>query len=145
MWLLNYFKEVGMLHLLNYDQCYFVPMVVIIDILYCNIIRIQRSVCVWNILVFFTLKMSTVIFVDHELVRTEGPWMWKPVWNIHNRKVIWRSADKGNQGKYCFLLCMRQRYYLHNSPLSNVVDHQVAADVKGDFLSNFLHILIIFK
>ncbi len=32
-----------------------------------------------------------------------------------------------------------------NSLLSNVLDHQVAADVKGDFLSNFLYILIIFK
>ncbi len=30
-------------------------------------------------------------------------------------------------------------------PLSKVQDHQVAADVKGDFLSNFLYILIIFK
>ncbi len=29
--------------------------------------------------------------------------------------------------------------------LSNVLDHQVAVDVKGDFLSNFLYILIIFK
>ncbi len=33
-----------------------------------------------------------------------------------------------------------------NSPLSKVLDHQVAADVKGDdFLSNFPYILIIFK
>ncbi len=31
------------------------------------------------------------------------------------------------------------------SPLSKVLDHQVAAYVKGDFLSNFLYILIIFK
>ncbi len=31
------------------------------------------------------------------------------------------------------------------SPLSNALDHQVGADVKGDFLSNFLYILIIFK
>ncbi len=32
-----------------------------------------------------------------------------------------------------------------NSLLSEVLDHQVAAYVKGDFLSNFLYILIIFK
>ncbi len=32
-----------------------------------------------------------------------------------------------------------------NSQLSEVLDHQVAACVKGDFLSNFLYILIIFK
>ncbi len=32
-----------------------------------------------------------------------------------------------------------------NSPLSKVLDHQVAADIKGDFISNFLYILIIFK
>ncbi len=31
------------------------------------------------------------------------------------------------------------------SLLSEVLDHQVAAYVKGDFLSNFLYILIIFK
>ncbi len=31
------------------------------------------------------------------------------------------------------------------SPLSNVLDHQVAADVKGDFLSNFLYIFSHFK
>ncbi len=31
------------------------------------------------------------------------------------------------------------------SPLFKVLDHQVAADVKGDFLSNFRYILIIFK
>ncbi len=30
-------------------------------------------------------------------------------------------------------------------PLSKVLDHQVAADEKRDFLSNFLYILIIFK
>ncbi len=30
-------------------------------------------------------------------------------------------------------------------PLSNMLDYQVAADVKVDFLSNFLYILIIFK
>ncbi len=34
---------------------------------------------------------------------------------------------------------------LSNSLLSKVLDHQVAAYVKGDFLSNFLYILIIFK
>ncbi len=32
----------------------------------------------------------------------------------------------------------------HNLQLSNVLDHQVAADEKGDFLYNFLSILIIF-
>ncbi len=32
-----------------------------------------------------------------------------------------------------------------HSLLSEVLDHQVAAYVKGDFLSNFLYILIIFK
>ncbi len=32
-----------------------------------------------------------------------------------------------------------------HSPLSKVLDHQVTAYVKGDFLSNFLYILIIFK
>ncbi len=31
------------------------------------------------------------------------------------------------------------------SPLSNVLDHNMAADVKEDFLSNFLYIVIIFK
>ncbi len=31
------------------------------------------------------------------------------------------------------------------SLLSEVLDHQKAAYVKGDFLSNFLYILIIFK
>ncbi len=31
------------------------------------------------------------------------------------------------------------------SLLSEVLDHQVAAYVKGDFLSNVLYILIIFK
>ncbi len=31
------------------------------------------------------------------------------------------------------------------SLLSEVLDHQVAAYVKGDFLSNLLYILIIFK
>ncbi len=35
--------------------------------------------------------------------------------------------------------------YFSYSQLSNVLDHQVAADVKGDFLSNFLKVLIIFK
>ncbi len=32
-----------------------------------------------------------------------------------------------------------------NSPLSKVLDHQMAVDVKEDFLSNFPDILIIFK
>ncbi len=32
-----------------------------------------------------------------------------------------------------------------NSLFSEVLDHQVAAYVKGDFLSNFLYILIIFQ
>ncbi len=31
------------------------------------------------------------------------------------------------------------------SPLSKVLDHQVAAEEKGDFLFNVLYILIIFK
>ncbi len=31
------------------------------------------------------------------------------------------------------------------SPLSNVLDHQVAAYVKGDFLPHFLYILMIFE
>ncbi len=34
---------------------------------------------------------------------------------------------------------------VNRSLLSEVLDHQVAAYVKGDFLSNFLYILIIFK
>ncbi len=43
---------------------------------------------------------------------------------------------------YTFIIhCNTSQY----SPLSNVLDHQVAADVKRDFLSNFLYILIIFK
>ncbi len=33
----------------------------------------------------------------------------------------------------------------YNSLLSEVLDRQVAAYVKRDFLSNFLYILIIFK
>ncbi len=42
--------------------------------------------------------------------------------------------------------CMHApRYHFDNSPLSNVLDHQVAADVKEGILSNFLYILIIFK
>ncbi len=40
----------------------------------------------------------------------------------------------------------RALFYMYiETPLSNVLDHQVAADVKEDFLSNFLYILIIFK
>ncbi len=38
-------------------------------------------------------------------------------------------------------LAFKQTYSL----LSEVLDYQVAAYVKGDFLSNFLYILIIFK
>ncbi len=34
---------------------------------------------------------------------------------------------------------------MRNSPLSKVLDHQVAAYVKLDFLSNFQYILIICK
>ncbi len=40
-------------------------------------------------------------------------------------------------------VCFIQKFYY--SPLSKVLDHQVAAYVKGDILSNFLYILIIFK
>ncbi len=35
-------------------------------------------------------------------------------------------------------LCDSSPYQAAHSPLSNVLDHQVAADVKGDFLSNSL-------
>ncbi len=41
--------------------------------------------------------------------------------------------------------CSDLRRITAHSPLSYVLDHQVAADVKGDILSNVLYILIIFK
>ncbi len=39
--------------------------------------------------------------------------------------------------------CIKQYHTIRYFP--EVLDHQVAAYVKGDFLSNFLYILIIFK
>ncbi len=34
---------------------------------------------------------------------------------------------------------------MYNHFVSKVLDHQMAADVKEDFLSDFLYILVIFK
>ncbi len=43
------------------------------------------------------------------------------------------------------MLSIHRQWCNTSSPLSKVLDHQMAADVKADFLSNFLYILIIFK
>ncbi len=62
-----------------------------------------------------------------------------------------------SRGEHLDLYCLRDdpwfswRIYVFTVPeiihllLSEVLDHQVTAYVKGDFLSNFLWILIIFK
>ncbi len=47
---------------------------------------------------------------------------------------------QGDAWKHCFIYPRTT-----NSPLSNLLNHQVAVDVKGGFLSHFPYILIIFK
>ncbi len=52
----------------------------------------------------------------------------------NNLNIVWISSIKT---KHTCLI-----FY---SPLSKVLDHQMAADVKEDFMYNFMYILIIFK
>ncbi len=60
---------------------------------------------------------------------------------LSSMKVSYATVEMYNMPD----LNVQVRAILCNSLLSKVLDHQVAAYVKGNFLTNFLYILIILK